>query len=148
MPHSYTANHLHVVFSTRERRNQISAEMQPRLWAYMAGVGRKHQLVIHEVGGHDNHAHVLLSLPASKSLSSAIQTLKAVSSKWIHEGELREFQWQEGFGSFRVSASNMQQVRQYIQNQQEHHRKISFEDEFRALLRRHEIAFDEKYVFG
>ena len=148
MPHSYTANHVHVVFSTHERRKQISADLKPRLWAYMAGVGRNHELVIHEVGGHDDHAHVLMSLPASKSLSSAIQTLKAVSSKWIHEDGAREFQWQEGFGAFSVSESNMQRVQQYIQNQEEHHRKISFEEEFRALLRRHGIAFDEKFVFG
>ena len=148
MPHSYTANHLHIVFSTRERRKQISAELRPKLWAYIAGVGRNHDLVIHEVGGHDDHAHALISLPATATLAAAIQSLKAVSSKWMHGNSIPDFAWQQGYGAFSVSESNMERVREYIRNQEEHHKKVPFKDEFRELLRLHGIEFDERYAFG
>lgn len=148
MPHSYSANHLHIVFSTRERRKQITAVVRPKLWAYIAGVGRNHSLIIHEVGGYEDHTHVLLSLPATVLLAHAIRDLKAVSSKWMHGNGVIDFAWQEGYAAFSASESNMTQVRRYIRAQEEHHRRVAFEDEFRQLLRRYLIAFDEKYVFG
>lgn len=148
MPHSYTANHLHIVFSTRGRRKQISRELRPKLWAYIAGVGRNHELVVHEVGGHDDHAHALMSLPATICLADAIQNLKAVSSKWMHVNGVAEFAWQEGYGAFSVSESNIKRVREYILTQEEHHRNVPYEVEFRTLLGRHRMPFDEKYVFG
>lgn len=122
--------------------------MRPKLWAYTASVGRNHELVIHEVGGHDDHAHILISLPATITLASAIQNLKAVSSKWIHGKGLTDFAWQQGYGAFSVSESNMKKVREYILNQEEHHKEIDYQDEFRELLRRHRIPFDKRYIFG
>src|SRR5207249_3956575 len=113
----------------------------PRLWAYIAGVGRNHQLTVHEIGGHDEHLHLLMSLPATILLSAAVQNLKAVSSKWIREGGLKDFKWQQGYGAFSVSQSNIDSVRRYIREQEEHHKKVSFEEEFRSLLRRHGIEF-------
>ena len=99
MAHSYSANHLHIVFSTLERRKSISEEMRPALWAYMAGVGRKHDLIMHLVGGYQDHAHALISLPATVTLAEAIQTIKAFSSKWMHRQGVCAFQWQEGYGT-------------------------------------------------
>ena len=148
MPHSYIANRLHLVFSTHERRKLLTTEIRPRLWAYLAGVGRNHELTMHEVGGHDEHAHILMSLPATILLAAAVQNLKAVSSKWLRESGMKDFRWQQGYAAFSVSQSNIEAVRRYIRNQEQHHRKISFEDEFRTLLRRHGIEFDERYVFG
>ncbi len=148
MPHSYAANRIHVVFSTRERRKQIAPDFQPKLWAYIAGIGRNHDLVIHEVGGWQDHAHILFSLPATMTLAKAVQTLKVNSSKWVRENGRRDFGWQDGYGAFSVSQSNLQKVASYIRNQQKHHRKLSFEDEFRTLLRKHGLQFDERFIFG
>jgi REP element-mobilizing transposase RayT len=91
--------------------------------------------------------HVLLHLPPKLALAKAVALLKANSSKWMGE-QGNDFSWQEGYGAFSVSSSNLDQVTRYIQNQETHHRKTSFEDEFRALLRRHGLEYDPKYIFG
>ena len=99
------------------------------------------------VGGTENHVHVLLHLPPKLVLAKGVALLKANSSKWMGE-QGKDLSWQEGYGAFSVSSSNLDQVTRYIQNQEAHHRKTSFEDEFRALLRRHGVEYDPKYVFG
>jgi REP element-mobilizing transposase RayT len=99
------------------------------------------------VGGIEDHAHLLFHLPPVLTLSKAIGLIKANSSKWMNEHE-RGFSWQEGYAAFSVSASNLDAVARYIRNQKQHHAKISFEDELLILLRKHEIEFDPKYVFG
>jgi REP element-mobilizing transposase RayT len=149
MGHTFTTIRIHVVFSTKDRLANIAEDIQPRLWDYIGGIGRNHRIPIHAVGGTDNHAHVLLSLPPTMFLSKAVQTIKAYSSKWINEERLAKgrFAWQDGYGAFSVSQSNVDAVIDYIHNQPEHHRKHSFEDEFRSLLLRHGIKID-KYTFG
>jgi len=99
------------------------------------------------VGGTESHVHILFHLPPKPALAKAISLLKANSSKWMGE-QGKDFSWQEGYGAFSVSSSNLEQVARYIQNQEAHHRKTSFEDEFRALLRKHGVGYDPKYVFG
>jgi len=147
MPHTYSQNYLHVVFSTKERRKLITKELQPKLWSYMAGIGRNNGFLVLANGGMEDHVHLLIQLPATLALAKAVQLLKGSSSKW--EGEHgREFSWQEGYGAFSVSKSNMNAVVKYIANQETHHRKITFEDEFIALLEKHGIEYDPKYVFG
>ena len=146
--HSYISNRLHVVFSTKERRNLIADQAQPKLWAYMVGIGKNHQLPIAAAGGTEDHIHILLELPGTIPLSKAVQTLKANSSKWLNETGSREFAWQEGYAAFSVSASNVQAVVHYIDHQREHHRKQTFEEEFVELLRKHGVDYDPKYVFG
>lgn len=146
MPHTYSQNYLHVVFSTKERRKLIAASMQPKLWAYMAGIARNHDFLVLANGGIEDHVHLLIQLPPVLSLAKAVSLLKANSSSWMSEHG-RNFAWQEGYGAFSVSASNMATVKRYIANQEKHHRRRTFEDEFIALLKKHDIPFDPKYVF-
>ena|SRR5229473_4037675 len=147
MSHAFSKNHLHVIFSTRERRKIIPKEVQPQLWSYMTGICRNQKMVPVAVGGIEDHAHLLFHLPPTLTLSKAIGLIKANSSKWMNEHG-RGFAWQEGYGAFAVSASKLDAVAKYIRNQEKHHQKISFEDEFLALLKKHGVAFDLKYVFG
>ncbi|HEX2329881.1 MAG TPA: IS200/IS605 family transposase [Candidatus Angelobacter sp.] len=147
LPHTYSQNHLHVVFSTKERRRLIRPEMQPKLWAYLAGIARNHDFLVLANGGMEDHVHLLIQLPPALSLAMAVSTLKSNSSSWMSEHG-SPFAWQEGYGAFSVSASNLKLVENYIANQERHHRKITFEDEFIGLLRKHGISFDPKYVFG
>ncbi len=147
MSHAFTKSHVHVVFSTKGRRKLISEGVQPQLWSYMAGICRNQKMVSVAVGGIEDHVHLLFHLPPTLTLSKAISLIKANSSKWMNEHG-RGFGWQEGYGAFNVSASNVDSVAEYIRNQREHHAKISFEDEFLALLKKHGIDFDSKYVFG
>jgi putative transposase len=147
MSHSYVQNHLHVVFSTKEREKIISKEMQPKLWSYVAGIARHHGFLVIANGGMEDHVHFLIQVPPVLTLSKAVGLLKANSSKWMGEHRIR-FAWQEGYGAFSVSASKIAQVIRYINKQERHHRKTTFEDEFIVLLKRHGIEFDPKHVFG
>jgi putative transposase len=145
--HTYSQNHLHVVFSTKERRKLISQQMQPKLWSYLGGIGRNHGFLVLANGGIEDHVHLLIQLPPVLALAEAVSLLKSNSSRWMGEHGI-QFAWQEGYGAFAVSASNLGVVERYIQNQHIHHRKTTFEQEFLALLRKHRIDFDPKYVFG
>ena len=147
MAHSFSRNHLHVIFSTRERRKTIPREWQPRLWAYLAGICKNHGMIALAVGGTQDHVHLLFHLPPRLALTKAVLLLKSNSSKWMGE-QGREFSWQEGYGAFSVSSSNLSAVMRYVQNQEAHHRKIGFEEEFRAILKRHGVEYEPKYVFG
>lgn len=149
MPHSYAQNRVQVVFSTKERKRLIDPAIQGRLWKYVAGIAQNHGVHVLAVGGVEDHLHVLLDLPPMLPLAKAIQTIKANSSKWMSEHRgTRDFAWQEGYGAFSVSASNAKAVVHYIENQTEHHKERSFEDEFVALLKKHGVPYDPKYVFG
>ena len=148
MSHTYTAELFHCVFSTKERRNLISEDFQPRLWSFLGGIARKNGFKTIAVGGTANHVHVLLSLPATIPLAKAVQLLKGGSSKWINEIEGGRFGWQEGYGAFTVGISQQADTIRYINSQREHHQKRSFEEEFVAFLKKHGIAYDPKYVLG
>ena len=102
------------------------------------------------IGGTIDHVHLLLTLPGTMSVSKALQWIKAGSSKWIHDTypSLRDFQWQEGYGAFTVSISHVEEKIRYIHGQEEHHKKRTFEDEFKAFLRKHDIEYDERHVLG
>jgi putative transposase len=147
VPHSYSQSYHHIVFSTKERRTLISKPMQPKLWSYMAGIGRNHGFLILANGGIEDHVHLLIQLPPLLALSQAISLVKANSSRWMNE-HATEFAWQEGYGAFSVSASNLSTVERYIANQEQHHRKMTYEQEFIGFLRKHRIEFDPKFVFG
>jgi putative transposase len=146
MAHSYSRNHIHLVFSTKERRTTIPKEWQSRLWPYLCGICENYEMIPITVGGTENHVHILFQLPAKLSPAKAVQVLKANSSKWIGEQGIG-FAWQEGYGAFSVSSSNLDQVARYIRNQEAHHRKLSFEDEFRALLKKHGVDCDPQHSF-
>jgi putative transposase len=144
MPHTYACNFIHCVFSTKERRSQIPAARAPELYAYLGGIARGEGLSLVAAGGTANHVHLLFVLPASCSLAHVVQKLKGSSSRWMGDG----FSWQEGYGAFSVSPSQVEVVKAYIQNQEEHHRKRDFEQEFITLLRNCGIEYDERFVFG
>ena len=147
MSHTYVSDLVHCVFSTKERRNSIPAETQSELWSFIGGIARKNGFKALIVGGTANHVHILLHLPPKLALAKAVQLLKGNSSKWMSD-QGKDFSWQEGYGAFSVSSSNLDQVIRYIQNQEAHHRKTSFEEEFRALLEKHGVEYDPKFVFG
>jgi REP element-mobilizing transposase RayT len=114
----------------------------------MGGVAKKHGLVPIQIGGTDDHAHALLGVPTTMAPADAAKYLKGDSSKWLRAELLPDFGWQDGYGAFSVSKSLIPTVVRYIQNQREHHKRHSFEDEFVELLKLHEIEYDERYLFG
>jgi putative transposase len=150
MANTYTSLHYHIVFSTKKRVRCIHLEIEQRLWEYLGGIARKHKISALQIGGTADHVHILVLAPASLSPSQMAQFLKGDSSKWVHGefGGLRNFAWQDGYGAFTVSKSQLPQVIRYIQNQREHHRKKTFQEEYLELLKRHEIQYDERYLWG
>jgi len=147
MAHSYPNVLVHCVFSTKERRNIIPDNMREKLAMYFVGIGKSHDIPVLCTGGTANHAHLLIALPATVPLAKAIQVLKANSSRWLGEHGF-EFAWQDGYGAFSVSASNVAAVKEYIERQAEHHAKYSFEDELVTLLRKSGVSYDPQFVFG
>ena len=147
MSHTYSSNRVHVIFSTKDRVPSISEELQPKVWAYMAGIAKKQGFQAVIIGGGPDHVHALLLLPPSMALAKAIQFLKGSSSKWLHENGA-EFSWQEGYGAFSVSASQTEGVIRYIKNQAAHHAKKSFAEEFLEFLRKYDVPYDPNYVLG
>jgi REP element-mobilizing transposase RayT len=144
MGHTYSAILFHIVFSTKERRATIKEP--DKLWAYIAGIARNLCYEPLAVGGTENHVHLLLRLPPNVAVADATQKLKANSSRWLGESGAW-LGWQQGYGAFSVSPSNIDAVRRYIQNQPEHHRRRSFENEFMALLAKSGIMFDRATLF-
>ena len=147
MPHAYAQNIIHVVCSSKDRRKSISKELQPRMWAYVAGMCQKLGIPVHAVGGMDDHIHFLIQVPPSLAVAKVVLTIKSNSSKWANEQGCK-FAWQQGYAAFSVSSSNVLAVVRYIQNQPAHHKKMSFDVEFLALLKRHGMEFDPQFVFG
>ncbi len=147
MAHSYVSSVFHIVFSTKERQPLIGAELQPRLWNYLAAIARNHGVHVLAVGGTENHVHILLVLPTDANLADVVRTLKCNSSRWVRETS-RLFAWQEGYGGFSVSPSQIDRVGKYVANQAEHHRRRSFEDEFLAMLEAAGVRFERDQVFG
>lgn len=150
MPHSYSSCLIHYAFSTKERRKTILPVWRERLFAYIGGIARANDMKALAVGGMEDHVHVLVSLPSTLAIAKAVQLLKGGSSKWVHDTipEAMAFAWQEGYGAFSVGISAIQDTIAYINNQEEHHRTRSFEEEFVAFLKRHGIQYDPKHVFG
>jgi putative transposase len=150
MANTYTSLHYHVVFSTKNRERWIKSRIEERVWSYLGGIAREHEMVAQQIGGVEDHVHLVLGMRASMGVSKAVQLLKGVSSKWMNETfpDLRGFAWQDGYGAFTVSKSQLPVTIDYVARQREHHRTRTFEEEYRAMLELHEIAFDERYVLG
>jgi putative transposase len=146
---TFTKLTYHIVFSTKHRHPLIHNEFQKRLYEYIGGIIRAKKGSLIEIGGIEDHIHILAGLSQIKPVSDAIREIKANSSKWSNEHfEFnRRFEWQKGYGAFTVSYSLIASVRQYIQNQHEHHRKKTFRDEYITFLKLHDIVFDPKYLF-
>ena len=150
MSHTYTSMRIHVIFSTKERQKRLREDLQPKLWAYIAGIARHHKFEAIKIGGAEDHCHALIVLPAPMPLSKAVQTLKGCSSKWLNDTGVAgtAFAWQEGYGAFSVSASQTDDVIAYINDQPEHHKRRNYEEEFLELLKRYGIAYDPAHVLG
>ena len=138
---------VHVVFSTKHREPNITAALRPELEKYIGGILRNEGHDLLAIGGMPDHIHLLVKFRADASISDIVRLVKANSSKWSKE-RVANFAWQSGFGSFSVSESQRETIRAYINNQQEHHRKVSFQEEYLAFLRRHGIEHDDRYVWG
>ena len=117
------------------------------MWAYIAGICKNLGMLAHAVGGMTDHAHALIQIPPSLPVAKAVLAIKSNSSKWANE-EDHKFAWQQGYAAFSVSASLVPSVVRYIQTQESHHKKMSFEAEFLALLKKHDVDFDPNFVFG
>ncbi len=149
MAHTFTELLSHVIFSTKGRAASIDDELRPRLHSYIGGIIRELGGRAIAVGGTPDHVHILRCLPPSVPIADAMRVVKTNSSRWIHETSpnLRSFAWQTGYGAFSVSESNRQTVSDYIRNQEEHHRRTSFQEEYVAFLQRHGVDYDERFVF-
>jgi len=149
MPGTYSQLLLHVVFSTKFRTPWISADVAERLYPYMGGIVRAENGTLFDIGGVEDHVHLYLRWRTDAAISDLMRTVKARSSKWMHESfpELNAFAWQEGYGVCSVSKSQEPALKRYIAGQAEHHRKEDFQSEYLRILRAHGVAFDERYVF-
>jgi len=149
MPHTYCSSLYHCVFSTKERRRTIAPSIQERLWAYMGGIARELEIKVLKVGGMDDHAHLLISLPSTIAVATAMREIKSGSSHWMRETcGLGEFAWQEGYGAFSIGSGQIEATAAYIANQAEHHRRRDFQAEFVAMLKKQGIAYDPRFVWG
>jgi len=148
MGHSYTNLLYHIVFATKDRRPLLMPPIAARLHAYLGGGIRDEGGTALIVNGTPDHVHILAGLRQDKALSDVIRSIKANASKWIHQtfASQRSFAWQTGYGAFTVSEPQVEKVRRYIVDQEIHHRKKSFEEEFAALLRAHGVSLDANHM--
>jgi REP-associated tyrosine transposase len=140
----------HVVYSTKNRVPLIDDDLREPLYAYIGGIIRGQGGILLEIGGVPDHVHLLAKFRTDIAVSVMVQKIKGKSSKWVNDTSARRgrFEWQEGYGAFSVSESLVPKVRKYIRTQEEHHKKVSFKDELIALLKKHRIPFDERYLLG
>ena len=148
MSHRFTALFTHLIFSTKDRFPYLDKDLAPECRAYIGGIvehigGRRI-----EIGGVEDHIHLLTDMPATIALSDFVRTIKSNSSKWVHEKwpNRSRFAWQQGYSAFSVSRSGVDRVVSYIRNQEKHHRRQTYQDEVRSLLKRHSITWDERYI--
>jgi REP element-mobilizing transposase RayT len=149
MPQSLACLHVHLIFSTKQRDPVLHDVVRESLHAYISGVLQKLGCPPVLINSTKDHVHILFDLARTVTVSQAVEDVKKSSSKWLKTqgAELGEFAWQAGYGAFAVSESNISIVQAYIANQEEHHRRKSFQDEYRSFLKRHGVAFDERYVW-
>ena len=149
MGQSLVKNYIHLVFSTKYREPLIDEAIESELYAYLGGICNQLECQPIKIGGFTDHIHILCMLSKKTALMKLVEELKSHSSKWIKtKGEnYRNFYWQGGYGAFSVNPAEMDVVVRYIENQKEHHRKKSFQEEYRAFLKKYEVEYDERYVW-
>ena len=148
MPNTYVSNILHIVFHIKAKGTPFLDVDLQRIYQYIGGVVKGLGAILIEIGGTSNHVHLLVSLPKTMSLADFMRTVKAESSRWIKtiNPYYGGFSWQNGYGAFSVSASVLPKVKQYILNQEEHHKTLTFRDEYKAFLQAYGIEYDERYL--
>ena len=149
MPQSLACLHVHIIFSTKNRAPELLPEWQPRLHSYLGGILRAHGGKLLAAGGMPDHIHLLVSMSRDTSVSEIVRLLKSNSSGWIHAtfSDRTRFAWQTGYAAFAVSYSHVAAVKSYILAQEKHHRKKSFQEELVTFLKRHELEYDERYLW-
>lgn len=149
MGRTYSSLTYHLIFSTKCRRRTIRTEFRERLYQYIGGIIRDKDGVLLEIGGVEDHVHLLAAIPANMSVSDMLRFIKSNSSGWVNEtfSPSQPFAWQPGYGAFTVSHSQKPVVRTYIQNQERHHQTKLFKDEYLQILAAHEIEYDPRFVF-
>ena len=149
MPQSLSQVYIHITFSTKNRVPVIDDAIKPRLFEYLGGICKRLECQVLQVGGHDDHIHILCMLSKKITQIKLMEEVKKSSSKWIKtvDEKYRNFYWQNGYGIFSVNPSETDVVVNYIRNQKEHHKKHSFQDEFRAFLKKYKVKYEERYVW-
>ena len=150
MPQSLSHVIIHLVFSTKNRHPFITKKIRDRLYPYIAQVIREHGSECYRVGGVEDHVHLAIRLSKTETIAKVVSLVKTSTSKWLKgiSPSLEKFAWQEGYGAFSISPKGLDALLDYIDHQEEHHAKTSFQDEFRKFLNQYGIDFDEKYVWG
>lgn len=150
MAHTLAQLYSHLIFSTKDRVPHLDADLKPKLFAYLGGILNELHARPILINGPADHVHMLVATPATLALSEMMRIVKTNSSKWVHETwpNRRGFGWQTGYGAFSVSHSNVRDVERYIARQEEHHRRMTFQEEYVAFLNRHGIEYDERYLWG
>jgi len=148
MGHTYTNLPTHIIFSTKDRLPFLGEDRRNDVFEYMGGIVRELRGSAINVNGVRDHVHLLIRLPAALAIAKAVEIIKTNSSRWVHERRVlhRTFAWQSGYSAFSVSSSQMDSVSQYITNQEEHHRKITFQEELIRFLRSSGIQYDDRYI--
>lgn len=148
MANSYTQVYIHFVFIAKSRMNYFKPEYKKKIYPYLTGIAKEHNCVVHSINGGTDHVHILLSLASDISLAQTAQFLKGNSSKHINDEKMFpfRFEWQSGYGAFSVSQSSFDPVKQYIDNQENHHQKVNLKDEYLSLLEKYKVKYDDKYL--
>jgi len=149
MANTYTQLNIHVIFVVKGRENVLSDNIRPALFSYISGILKNTGQYPLAVNGYKDHVHVFFEMQPSKSLSDIVRIVKSNSSKWMNENNLMvgKFNWQEGYGGFSYSRSQRNSLIKYILNQEEHHRRRTFKEEYLDMLRNFEISYNEQYIF-
>ncbi len=149
MGQSLVKNYSHIIFSTKHRQPFIKSPIDTELYAYIATICKSNEFIPLKVGGHTDHIHILCLLSKKHTLIKFMQDLKSSSSKWIKTkgDDLKDFYWQDGYGSFSVEPDRLDGVIKYIENQNEHHKKKTFQEEYRDFLMKYKVEYDERYVW-
>ncbi|MHC4525283.1 MAG: IS200/IS605 family transposase [Planctomycetota bacterium] len=149
MPQSLSQIYVHIIFSTKERRPFVDTAIEPELFAYMGDSIKRCEGVPFLINGTTDHVHILSSLPRTMALSKYIEEIKRNSSRWIKTkgNDYQKFAWQNGYGAFSVSSSRKDSVLRYIAGQKDHHKKITFKEEFIAFLEKYGIEYNERYLW-
>jgi len=149
MSQSLSKMYVHIVFSTKHRSKILIPEIQPNLYAYFGGICNNLECNPIKIGGYLDHVHILCLLSKKIALMSLLQDIKTGTSKWIktQDKSFANFHWQDGYGAFSVNPSQTNIVADYITKQTEHHKKVIFQDEYRAFLKKYKVDYDERYVW-
>ena len=148
MPSTHTSLHIHLVFSTKGRLPFIEAEWQSDLHAYLGGCLKRLDAFPQEIGGVADHVHLLVGIKPVHAIADLVREAKRISSEWVKDAQrVRKFAWQEGYGAFSVSKSAVPTIREYIREQQKHHRRRTFQEEYLEFLEKHGIEYDERYLW-